>query len=68
MSYRQRDPLTYWLVVAALACALFATGWVIEPTVHGWIEDSGIDCGPDGQPALDGTACIDKEPAVTTYP
>lgn len=59
--------LSYWLLVIALFCLLFSLGWMIEPTVN-WPGESGIDCGPEGKPALNGTACIDKEPAVTTYP
>lgn len=30
-------------------------------------RDAGaIDCGPEGKPALNGTACIDKEPVMVT--
>lgn len=54
------------VAVVCIVAGLFLMGWLIEPPLNRWINGTGIDCGPEGKPVLNGTACIDKEPA--TYP
>lgn len=56
-----KERFTLALVIAAAAILVFAIGMALGA------KDT-IDCGPEGKPALNGTACIDKEPAITTYP
>ena len=53
-----------WLVVGLAWGTLL--GWHIwggEPATRARVQ---IDCGPEGKPVLNGTACIDREPYV--YP
>jgi hypothetical protein len=60
MSSRSRR--TFY-VALAIAVGLFVTllvaGVVFYPT-----STASIDCGPNGKPALNGTACIDREPVA----
>lgn len=54
------------MLVVLLLIACFATGWAFEPTISGWLHDDPIDCGPYGEPALEGKVCIDKHPVTVT--
>jgi hypothetical protein len=50
-----------WLIAYVLLLAIaLAIGALIIP------QRENLDCGPQGKPALNGTACIDREPVTTT--
>lgn len=55
-------------LIAALSAALVvglitAVVWWLWPS-----SSSALDCGPEGKPALGGTACIDRYPVYVVRP
>lgn len=54
------------VAIALLATSLFVASLAAGATAS-WNEPR-IDCGPEGKPALNGTACIDRDPVFIEGP